>query len=539
MQNVRRAPTIARNGMVVSSHHLASATGMSVLRGGGNAVDAAIAANAVLSVVEPAMCGLGGDLFMLIWEAKTRKLHALNASGRSPYGVDLGWFRERGITKMPLGGAPTISTPGAIDGWVVANERFGRKPLRELLEPAIGYAADGYPLHGHLSRRMHLGNKLLAGNPIASEIYLRDGKPAVVGEMMRNPRMAGALRSVAEEGRATLYEGGLLGRAVLSTCEALGWPLTQRDLSDQHAEWVEPITTSYRGKTIVELPPPNQGMTTQIAMNVLEGYDLRQHGFGTTEAMHLQLEATRAAFDARNRLCADPAFFDVPLQELLSADYAERVRRAIDSARTSRQPAPATAPSTKSGDTIYLCTADGEGNCVSLIQSLYATWGSGIMAGDLGFFLQSRNSGLVLDANHPSGYQPRKRPFHTLAPAMIFENGEPWLLYGTRGADAQPQVQIQLLCNLVDFGMNLQEALDAPRWRISGTYQDPEPAIPLLESRFSPETFAGLQSKGHTPRWMEAADDDMGHASAIIVDRTNGTLLGAYDLRSDGAAVGY
>ena len=542
---IPRYPVAAVNGIVATPHALASMAGVRVLQEGGNAVDAAIAANAVLGVVEPAMCGLGGDLFMLIHTPATGGVAALNGSGRSPYAVNLDWFRERGITQIPHAGPTSISVPGVVDGWVTANQRFGARPLAELLAPAIAYAEEGFPVRRHLLESITHGYDLLNTIPVAARNYLPGGLPPGVGYIIRNPELAASLRLVASEGRGAVYDGGALGGVILRTCDELGWPLSQRDFADHRSEWVDPITTSYRGHTIYQLPPPNQGLATLITLNILEGYDLSSLGAGNAEAMHLQIEAQKAAFVLRNRLCADPAFFQAPIAQVLSKEYGVGLREGIDPARATVPKAAAAAIAAagrlqaESGDTIYMCTADRQGNYVSLIQSNYGGWGSGIMPGETGFFLHNRGAGFTLDPDHPNRYEPHRRPFHTLIPAMAFKEGRPWLLFGTRGADAQPQTQVQILCNLVDFGMNLQEALDAPRWRMTGTYLRPQPDTLLLEHRYAEETLGRLQAMGHEVAWSTAADDGMGHASAIMIDQAQEVLLGAADPRSDGAAAGW
>ncbi len=540
--NVPRYPVASTRGVVSTPHYLATATGLRVMQEGGNAIDAAIAANAVLGVVEPAMCGIGGDLFMLIHTPATG-LAALNGSGRSPYGVDLEWFQSKGITAMPTSGPYTVSVPGVVDGWLTAHQRFGSKPFADLLSHAISYAAEGHPLRRHTWETIGHTRKLMAEHPVSAEVYLRNGEAPPMGATIRNPALAESLRMVAADGRRAVYEGGELGHAIVKTCNDLGWPLSHRDLEEQHAEWVTPISSHYRGHTVYEMPPPNQGMATLITLNILDGLDLKALGRDHPDTVHLQVEAKRAAFVLRNSLCVDPTFYDVPLDILLSSGQADELRSKIDRGNATAPAVAAAAlanagPQRNDGDTIYMTTADGQGNYVSLIQSNYSAWGSGVMAGNRGFFLQNRGAGFVLDPGHANRYEPHRRPFHTLIPAMAYKDNRPWLLFGTRGADAQPQTQVQIVCNMVDFGLNVQEALDAPRWRLSGTYHRPLPDNLLLESRFPSETLAGLQAKGHPAAWSAAADDGMGHAAAIEIG-ADGVLYAAYDLRSDGVALGW
>lgn len=535
-----RYPVAATHGAIATPHYLATEAGLHMLRLGGTAVDAAIAANAVLHLTEPHMCGLGGDLFMFVFSAADGRLHALNGSGRSPYAVDLRWFQDRGITQMPLRGYTSVSVPGIIDGWLTAHARFGRLPLKELLAPAIEYAEGGFPLRRHALKFMTRGQQELGAIPVAARNYLPGGKLPALGQIIRNPEIGASLRMVVEEGRKAMYEGGALGQAVVKTCNDLGWPLSARDLADHHSEWVEPISGTYRGLTIYEFPPPNQGLATLLALNILEEFDLPSLRCGSFETAHRQVEAIKAAFLVRNRVCVDPAIVTPPLGEVLSKEYAARLREGIDSHRASLHSVGDAAQSSDTGgDTIFLCAADREGNYVSLIQSNYASWGSGIMAGDMGFFLHNRGSGFHLDPSHPNRFGPHQLPFHTLIPAMAYKDGKPWLLFGTRGADAQPQTQTQFLCNLVDFGMNLQEALDAPRWRLMGTYLRPQPNPLLMEHRFSDDCYSKLAAAGHDVKWSEDADDDMGHAQAIMIDRDHGVLYAAADPRSDGSAAGW
>ncbi len=534
-------PVAARNGVVVSPHALASTAGVRVLQEGGNAVDAAIAANAVLHVTEPQMCGMGGDLFMLIYNPADGKVHALNAGGRSPYAVSRTWFADHSITEMPFRGAFSVSAPGVVDGWVEANRRFGAKPLGTLLQSAIGYASEGWTLRRHTAKHITASQENLRKYPVAAKNYLPGGTAPKPGQMLRNPELAASFEAVAKDGRDAVYGGGPLGKAILDTLNAAGWPMSQQDLADTHCDWVEPISTSYRGHEVFELPPSNGGLATLVAMNILEGYDLAASGFGAAETVHLQIEAKRRAFVVRDRYCVDPAFYQSPLEELLSKEYAAKLRASIDPKRMVPAPQvqPAMGSGSTAGDTIYLCAADKSGMMVSFIQSNYSDWGSGVMAGDTGFFLHNRGCAFQLDPTHPNAFEPHRRPFHTLIPAMAFKDGKPWLVFGTRGADGQPQTQIQLLCNLVDFGMNPQEAQDAPRWRGNATYQRPWPDPLLLESRYPAETLAKLAAMGHEVQATEDADDQMGHAGVIVADHEFGGFMGAYDPRSDGAAIAF
>lgn len=535
-----RYPVAARNGLVVSPNYHATITGVQVLQQGGNALDAAIAANAVLGVVEPQMCGLGGDLFLMV-ALPNGELHALNAAGRTPYAVDRGWFAERGFTVNPFRGPFAVSVPGVVDGWVEANRRFGSRPLRDLLAPAIAYAAEGWAVRRHTLKHIWQAQDNLRQYPTAAKNYLPGGALPRLGQVLRNPELAGALQAVADQGRDAVYGGGPVGAALLATLNAAGWPMSQRDLADTRCDWVQPISTRYRGCSVYQLPPPNQGIAPLIMLNILEGYDLAALGPGTAETIHLQVEAKRRAFAVRDQHCADPAFYRAPLEELLSPEFAARLRAGIDPRRVT-DPGPVQPPmaaGNTAGDTIYLAAVDRTGMCVSLIQSNYSDWGSGVMVNEMGFFLHNRGCAFQLDPAHPNAYAPHRRPFHTLIPAMAFKDGRPWLVFGTRGADGQPQTQVQLLCNLVDFGMNPQQAQDAPRWRGNATYQRPAPDPLLMEGRFPQPVRQALAAMGHQVETTEDFADEMGHASVIELDQEQGVYLGAYDPRSDGAAIGW
>ena len=536
-----RYPVAARNGLVVSPNYHATMAGVRVLQEGGNAVDAALATNAVLGVVEPQMCGLGGDLFMLIYAPADGKLHALNAAGRTPYAVNREWFAGRGLTQNPFRGPFSVSVPGVVDGWVAANQRFGSRPLSTLLQPAIAYASEGWALRRHTQKHIRQSEANLRQYPAAAKNYLPGGALPQPGQVLRNPELAKALQAVAAQGRDAVYGGGPVGEAILATLNEGGWPMSQRDLDDTHCDWVEPISTDYRGHTVYEFPPSNQGLAPLIMLNILEGYDLAASGFGTAETIHLQVEAKRRAFLLRDLHCADPAFYQAPVAELLSKEFAATLRASIDPTKVTDAGAvqPPMAGGSTAGDTIYLNVVDKAGMCVSLIQSNYSDWGSGVMVSDMGFFLHNRGCAFQLDPAHPNTYEPHRRPFHTLIPAMAFKDGKPWLIFGTRGADGQAQTQVQLLCNIVDFGMNPQEAQDAPRWRGNSTYQAPSPDPLLMEGRFPDSVMAALTARGHAVEVGEDYADEMGHASVIQIDQTEGVFLGAYDPRSDGAAIGW
>ena len=505
-----RSAVIARNGIVATSQPLAAQAGLDVLKAGGNAADAAIAANAVLGVVEPMSCGIGGDLFVIYWDAKTQRLYGLNASGRSPYDLTRDVFREKGLEQIPDSGSLSWSVPGCVDGWDQLRRRFGTMSFDQLLAPAIRYAEEGFPVSEIIAASWAAEAEALRRWPDSAATYLPDRRPPEVGEIVRISRTSGGYFS-------------------------------HRDFADHASEWVQPVSTSYRGYDVWELPPNGQGIAVLEMLNILEGYDLRALGRKSAEYLHLFIEAKKLAFADRAKFYADPAFADLPIKELISKDYAARQRKRIDPRRAAVD-VPAGDPQLAHGDTIYLCVVDKDRNCCSLIQSNYYHFGSKVVPGGLGFVLQNRGALFALDDDHLNRLEPHKRPFQTIIPAMVTRDGRPWLCFGVMGGDMQPQGHAQVLVNMIDFGLNVQAAGDAARVQHLGS-QTPtgKPMAPgggqvAVESGIPPETVHGLIDRGHN---VVFAPGGFGGYQGILIDWEHGTLHGGSEPRKDGAAVGY
>ncbi len=535
-----RSVVIAKNGIVATSQPLAAQVGLDILKAGGNAVDAAIATNAMMGLVEPMSCGIGGDLFVIYWDAKTEKLYGLNASGRSPAALDIDVFKEKELKQIPIQGPLAWSVPGCVDGWDVLLKRFSSRPLAELLEDSIRYAEEGFPVTEIISRswKGSVGN--LSKYPDSAKTYLIDGRAPEIGEIFRNPYLAKTYRLLAAEGRDAFYRGAI-AKSMVEFSKAQGGYFSLEDFSEHTSEWVDPVSTNYRGFDVWELPPNGQGIAALQMLNILEDYDLKSLGYQSPEALHLFIEAKKLAFADRAKFYADPNFSDVPVKELISKKYADEQRRRINPDRAATD-VPAGDPKLIHGDTIYLSVVDKEGNCCSFIQSNYYGFGSQMVPGDLGFALQNRGALFSLDPKHANALQPRKRPFHTIIPAMVTKDGKPWLSFGVMGGDMQPQGHVQILINMIDFGMNVQEAGDAARIRHLGS-QTPT-GQPLennggrvaAESRIPESTLRALEKKGHV---MTRSPGGFGGYQAIMIDHEHGTLHGGTDPRKDGAAVGY
>jgi len=523
-RSVVRAP----HGMVASSQPLASAVGLDVLKSGGNAVDAAIAMAAMLNVTEPMMTGIGGDMFAMVYWAKTRELKGLNASGRAPGAMTIDYFKQKNLTRMPQDGMDTITVPGAFDGWVTLHEKYGRKKFADLLSPAIDYAENGFPVMEKTADDWAAEVDKLKRNSSATDNYLVNGRPPVAGEIFRQPNLAQTLRTLASGGRDAFYKGPV-GRAIADYCKQNGCLITMDDLATQKAEWVQPISTNYRGYTVFEMPPNGQGITALIALNILEGLDLAS--MSPDRYYHALIEATKLAFADRNTYIADPAFAKVPVNELLSKDYAAKRRALIDPDKALDNPP---AGVNLGSDTTYFTVVDQDGNAVSFINSLFDLFGSGVVAGDTGIVLQNRGNGFSLDPTHLNRLEPGKRPFHTLIPAMVFRDDKLFLSFGVMGGAIQAQGHIQVLSSLIDRKLGLQEAIDAPRYRFT------EGKSVLLEDELGSSVIDSLIRKGlvrgKPPGSMRSS---MGGGQAIMIDPQSGTLMGASDSRKDGLALGY
>ena len=511
-----RSRVFSQNGIVSTSHVLASQAGARVLARGGSAADAAIAANAVLGVVEPMMCGVGGDLFVLYWEAKTGKLHGLNASGWAPRELTPEFLAKAGVTKMPGSGIQSVTVPGAVDGWSKAHARFGKLPWKDLFGEAIQFAQDGHPVHEII--RSYWSDSRLKVSAEAQRVFLPDGRAPETGEMFRNPDMAWSLRMIANEGRDSFYKGAVSQR-ILAGSKKLGGTMAAADLAEFLSEWVEPISTTYQGWKVYELPPNGQGMAALIMLNLMEraGTDL-----------HTQIEAMKLAYADLMTYNADPKFASVPVGGLLSKAYAQDRAKLIDATKANCA-APAGRPAM--GDTTYLSVVDREGNIASWIQSVSAAWGSGVVAEGTGFVLQNRGGGFVLDAGHPNRLAARKRPFHTIIPAFA-EKGDLRVGFGIMNGANQPLAHAQFISNLADRSMNIQMALEAPRFTKTG----PAGCDVQVENRVGPEIIADLTKKGHKVEVRGAYSTNMGRGAAVLYNTKTKIKEGACDPRSDGIA---
>jgi gamma-glutamyltranspeptidase / glutathione hydrolase len=537
-----RSEVIATHGMAATSHPLVSQVALDVLKRGGTAVDAAIAANATMGLMEPTGNGVGGDLFAIVWDAKTRKLYGLNGSGRSPKSLTFdrmqAELRKLGTTKIPPRGPLPVSVPGTVDGWFELHAKFGKIPMKELLQPAIGYAREGFPVTEVIAAGWAANAQVLAQYPNYKETYMPGGRAPAKGEIYRNPLLADTLTKIAEGGRDAFYRGDIAQR-IEKYLRANGGYLTAADLAAHHSEWVEPVSTNYRGYDVWELPPNTQGVAALQMLNILEAYDLGKMGFGSAEYLHLFVEAKKLAFEDRARFYADPDFAQIPLQGLLSKAYAAKRRALIGQKAALEYPTDPAA--LEQGDTIYLTVADSAGNMVSLIQSNYRGMGSGMTPDGCGFILQDRGELFSMTPGHASVYAPGKRPFHTIIPAFVTKDGKPWLSFGVMGGAMQPQGHVQVLVNLIDFGMNLQEAGDVPRVRHDGSSEPTGEQMAdggqvILEQGYSQEVVKALEAKGH--KVTVANDGDFGGYQAIQRN-AQGVYFGASESRKDGAAQGY
>lgn len=532
-----RSEVIAQHGMACTSQPLATQVALDILKAGGNAIDAAIAANAVLGLVEPTGNGIGGDLFAIIWDAKTQKLYGLNASGRSPYDLSYEYFKKNGITRIPAFGPLPVSVPGCVDGWFELHKKFGNLPVSDILKPAIAYAREGFPVSEVIAYYWNSNALKLQKYPGVKEIFMPDGKAPAKGEIFRNPYLAETLEKIVTGGRDAFYKGEM-AQVIVDYMKEQGGFLSMRDLADHHSDWVEPISTSYRGYDVWELPPNGQGTAVLQQLNMLEKFDIASMGYGSAEYMHALIETKKLAFEDRAKFYSDPDFNQIPVQTLISKEYAKERLKLYDSEKAAKS---VPAGNLETGNTIYLTTADKDGNMVSLIQSNYRGMGSGMTPGKLGFVLQDRGEMFIIDANHMNKYEPHKRPFHTIIPAFITKNGKPFISFGLMGGSMQPQGHVQMVANLIDFGMNLQEAGDAPRICHEGSSEPTgetmtDGGIVYLESGIAYETVRNLLGKGHQIQYINGI---YGGYQAIKWDEKNKVYYGASESRKDGQAAGY
>ena len=538
-----RSEVYAVHGMAATSHPLATDAAVEILRAGGSAVDAAIAANSCLGLMEPTGSGIGGDLFALVWDAKEKKLHGFNGSGRSPRSLTLDKLRQEvaalGKEEIPAHGTLPISVPGCVDGWTQLHGRFGVLPLDEVLAPAIRHAREGFPVTELISHYWKISARVLGEQPGFRETFTREGKTPAVGEIWKNPDLATTLEQIATNGRGGFYEGPVAERIAAFVQEHGGY-VTVEDLESHRGEWIEPVSTSYRGIEVWQLPPNGQGIAVLELLNIMEGFPVKDWGFGSADLLHHFIEAKKLVFEDRARDYADMDFHDVPLQRLISKEYANELRAKIDPAE-AKQRIDTGRSQTDHGDTVYLSVADSAGNMVSLIQSNYRGIGSGVCPPGLGFGLQDRGELFCLEDGHANVYAPGKRPFHTIIPGFATRDGQPWLSFGVMGGATQPQAQAWVLMNIIDFGMNLQEAGDAPRLVHVGSSQPTGSIMKdggevALESGFSPAVIEELRKRGHKIGDRKGL---FGGYQAVMRDSKKGVWVGASESRKDGHAAGY
>jgi len=540
-----RSEVVGQHGMVATSHTLATQVGLDILKAGGTAVDAAIAANAALGLMEPMSNGMGGDLFAIVWDPKTEKLYGLNASGRSPMSLTRETFAREGVEKsIPSMGKLAISVPGCVDGWFELHDKFGKLSMKDILQPVIDYANDGHPVpeviakgwSGSVSSR----SKQTELMPGFMETFSHNGVAPSKGEIWKNPALANTLSTLAKKGRDAYYKGAI-AKKIDAYMKEIGGYLSYDDLASHRSEWIEPVSTNYRGWDVWELPPNGQGIAALQILNILEGYDLKSAGFGSVEHLHTFIEAKKLAYEDRAKFYADMHFADVPVQKLISKDYADVRRKLINPGRAGKMYSPGKLDH---GDTIYMCASDSSGMMVSLIQSNYQGFGSGVCMPELGFGFQNRGALFTFEEGHGNEYKPGKRPFHTIIPAFVTENGKPLMAFGVMGGSMQPQGHAQIIVNMKDFGMNLQEAGDAPRINHSRSTQPygnggqmRDGGSVYLENGFSSEARRSLTAMGHR---IELTSGGLyGGYQAIYRNPSNGVYFGASESRKDGQAAGY
>ena len=535
-----RSEVIAQHGMACTSHPLATQAAIDILKKGGTAIDAAIAANAVLGVVEPEMNGIGGDIFAIVYDAKTGKLYGLNGSGRSPYSLTLDEFKKRGLQYIPNYGPLAVSVPGCVDGWFELSKRFGRLPMQQVLAQAIGYARNGFPLANEAAYEWADVQKLLGKYPSTAATYLPGGRILQKGDVFKNPDLANTLQKIADGGRDAFYKGDI-AKTIDAYMQKNGGFLSYKDLADHTSTWVDPVSTTYRGYRVWELPPNGQGITVLQMLNILEGFDFTKLGFGSAETVHLFTEAKKLAYEDRAKYYADPDFAKIPVDQLISKAYADKRRKLITMGHAADNFASGD-DMLKTGETVYLTVADSAGNMVSLIQSNFQAFGSGMVPDGLGFVLQDRGALFSLKEGENNTYAPHKRPFHTIIPAFVTKDDKPYMSFGVMGGSFQPEGQVQILMNMIDFGMNAQEAGDAPRIDHQGS-SDPTGrksigvGITYIESGFSFETIRTLMGWGHKIGYQQPGN--YGGYQCIRYDPVQKVYYGASDARKDGMAAGY
>ncbi|MBM4323295.1 MAG: gamma-glutamyltransferase [Deltaproteobacteria bacterium] len=529
-REAQRSVVMGTQGMVAASQPLATLSGYKTLADGGNAIDAAIAMVSTLIVVEPYNVGLGGDAFALIYLAKEKRLIGMNGSGRAPYQATIEKYRERGIHEIPERGILAVTVPGALHAWAQALDRFGTLKLASVLKDAIYYAEKGFPVTEVIAGEWKEAESLLRSSEASSKAYLINGRAPSPGQVFFNKNLAKTYQRIAREGIGVFYEGDICD-AIINTSNHLQGLFSHKDFKDHTTTWVEPISTNYRGYTIYELPPNGQGLTALEMLNILEEYDISKFKPNSPEYLHLLIEAKKAAFEDRDRLITDPEFEKIPVDQLLSREYAKKIRAKIKKDEAS-SPSHFTEQS-RGSETVYVTAVDKDRNAVSFISSLFLAFGSGVVVDGTGIALQNRGKSFSLDPKHRNRIEPHKRPMHTIIPGMVFKDGEFLMSFGVMGGDMQPQGHVQFLVNLIDFGMNLQEAMDTPRMRhLKGMEV-------YLEDGISDETAVALAGKGHQIIRQFSPVNQVGGGQAIYLDRNQNVLLGGSDRRKDGCAIGY
>lgn len=534
-----RSTVMATSGVVSSAHPLASYAGVKVLQSGGNAADAAIATNAVLAVTQPHMCGLGGDLFYLTYMKKEERVTFLNGSGRAAKGATIDFYLNQGLSSIPpTGPLACVTVPGCVDAWGELHERYGSKSFKELIEPAADYALGGVPVSHNLSRSIR---EAVERVPCSEwrKVFTPQGKVPLPGETLTQTDLGKTLRTIGEEGRAAFYSGDIAEK-IAKSVSSRGGPLSVKDLSSHQSNWGEPVHTRYRDFDVYETAPNSQAITALIALNIVEEYDLRGLGFQTSEEIHVLVEASKMAYEDRDRFIGDPKFVHVPVKRLLSKEHsssmAERIRLQGESSNGTTRTTDSNSASKRPGDTTYFAVVDRDGNCVSCIQSLYANFGSGVVVEGTGVTLQNRGSYFSLNREHHNRLDPGKRTFHTLCASLTLKDDEPFLVFGSMGGDGQPQTHLQVFTSIFDHDVDIQEAIESPRWFLPGTIYEPRTGL-HMERRFPADVIETLRKKGHAVTVEENFWDDAGHAQGILIKR--GVKMGGADPRGDGAAIGY
>jgi gamma-glutamyltranspeptidase/glutathione hydrolase len=525
--------------MAATSQPLATQIALDILKAGGTAVDAAIAANAALGLMEPINCGIGGDLYAIVWDAETQSLHGLNGSGRSPQSLTLQYFRDHKITELPYLGPLTVSVPGAVDSWFELHGRFGKLPMSEILAPATKYAREGFPVSEVIAWGWALGIESRKDFSGFADVFIPGGKAPVKGQMFRNPGLAKAYELIAAEGRDAFYKGDI-AKALDAYMAENGGFLTLEDLAAHKSDWVEPVATSYRGYELHELPPNGQGIAALQMLNILEQFDIKSMGYGSADYIHTLVEAKKVVYEDRARYYADLDFYNAPIERLVSKEYGIERAALIDPNKAAATYAPGDMK-IEHGDTIYLTVADKDGNMVSLIQSNYGEFGAGLTLAEYGFGIQNRGALFSLEDGHANVYEPGKRPFHTIIPAFITKDDKPLMSFGVMGGAMQPQGHVQIMINMIDFGMNLQEAGDAARVRHFGSSQPTDQKMTdggelFLETAIGKDVREQLTEMGHT---LTDEPQSVGGYQGILYDADNGVYYGATESRKDGQAAGY